>query len=230
MEHPFGRQEQAENAVVPIDPLDTSLYFVMQSTCCEQATEDNVMDAKTARETLRYADGARRRARRDVGIAWFPLALFGTLTLASIAVARPASSAQTYWLIAGPLGGVAVAVYAYRRRSALGIEGRALWYVVTAAALMVAALGSAWLAGPIGLPWLVRFGPPLVVAAGYIAFAWIERNLVVAIVAAGLLVVTGAMALLKLSSADAGIALTLLYGVAFVATGLALRFAWRTAA
>jgi hypothetical protein len=188
------------------------------------------MDAKTARETLRYADGARRRARRDVGIAWFPLALFGTLTLASIAVARPASSAQTYWLIAGPLGGVAVAVYAYRRGSALGIEGRAIWYVVTAAALMVAALGSAWLAGPIGLPWLARFGPPLVVAAGYIAFAWIERNLVVAIVAAALLVVTGAMALLQLSSADAGIALTLLYGVAFVATGLALRLAWRTPA
>jgi hypothetical protein len=184
------------------------------------------MDAKTAQETLLYADRARRRARRDVGIAWFPLVLFGTLTLASVAVARPASEAQTHWLIAGPLGGAAVALYAYRRGGQRGLEGRALGYVITAIALMLAALGSAWIAGPIGLPWLARFGPPLVVAVGYIAFAWIERNVAVAIVAAALLVVTGAMALVGLSSADAGIALTLLYGVAFVTTGLALRLAW----
>jgi hypothetical protein len=184
------------------------------------------MDASTAREALQYAEAARRRARQDVGIAWFPLVLFGTLTLASIAVARPASEAQTYWLIAGPIGGATVALYAYRRGGQRGVEGRAVWYVITAIALMLAALGSAWIAGPIGLPWLARFGPPLVVAAGYIAFARIERSFVVAIVAAALLVVTGAMALLGLSSADAGIALTLLYGVAFVTTGLALRLAW----
>jgi hypothetical protein len=98
--------------------------------------------------------------------------------------------------------------------------------VITAITLILAALGSAWIAGPIGLPWLARFGPPLIVAAGYIAFAWIERNVAVAIVAAALLVVTAAMALLGLSSADAGIALTLLYGVAFATTGLAVRLAW----
>jgi hypothetical protein len=85
------------------------------------------MDAKNAREALLYGDHLRRRARRDVGIAWFPLVLFGTLTLASVAVARPASEAQTYWLIAGPLGGAAVGLHAYRRggsgASKVGLSG-----------------------------------------------------------------------------------------------------------
>jgi hypothetical protein len=158
---------------------------------------------------------------------WLPLILFGTLTLASVVVARPASEFQSYWLIAGPVGGLLMGIYAYRQGRERGIEGPSLRYVLAAVELMLLALASAWivawLLGPFDATWQTRFGPAVVVAAGYLAFAWLERNVAVAAVAVALLAVIVVIAAIRPPHPWTDAMLTALYGVALIASGLGLR-------
>ena len=185
------------------------------------------MEVREARESLGYAAIIRRRARNDATAMWLPLLLFGTLTLASVVIARPASAFQSYWLIAGPVGGLLIGIYAYRQGRERGIEGPSVRYVVAAVELMLLALASAWitawLVGGYDATWQTRFGPAVVVAAGYLAFAWLERNIAVAGVAVALLVATVVMAAIRPAHPWTDAMLTVLYGVALVASGLGLR-------
>lgn len=158
---------------------------------------------------------------------WLPLLLFGTLILASVLVARPASEFESYWLIAGPLGGLLIGVVAYRQGSERGIEGPSLRYAVVAVELMLMALASAWtmswITGGFDGTWQTRFGPAVVMAAGYVAFAWLERNVVVAGAAAALLATIAVVALIRPPHPWTDAMLTVLYGVALVTAGLGLR-------
>ena len=181
------------------------------------------MDVREAQESLDYAAAAGHRAHRDVTATWLPLVLFGTLTLASVAVARPASQMQSYWLIAGPLGGLVIGGYAYWQGRRRGIEGPSLRYVLAAVELMVLALASAWIVGPFDGTWQTRFGPAVVVAAGYLAFAWLERNIAIAGVAVGLLAAIVVLAGLRPVHPWTDAMLTVLYGVALIASGAGLR-------
>ena len=185
------------------------------------------MDVHEAQESLGYAAVVRRRARGDATAMWLPLLLFGTLTLATVVVARPASEFQSYWLIAGPLGGLVIGIFAYRQGRERGIEGPSLRYVVAAVELMLLALATSWittwLAGGYEATWQLRFGPAIVVAAGYLAFAWLERNVVVAAVAVALLAAIVVMAAIRPPHPWTDAMLTVLYGVALIASGLGLR-------
>jgi hypothetical protein len=185
------------------------------------------MDVREAQASLGYAAAIRRRARTDATAMWLPLLLFGTLTLASVVVARPASEFQSYWLIAGPLGGLVIGIYGYRQGRERGLEGPSLRYVVAAVELMLLALASAWitawLVGRYDATWQTRFGPALVVAAGYLGFAWLERNIAVACVAIALLVAIVVMAVIRPPHPWTDAMLTVLYGVALIASGLGLR-------
>jgi hypothetical protein len=185
------------------------------------------VDAQEALESLDYAAAVRKRARRDAAAMWLPLLLFGTLTLASVVVARPASEFQSYWLIAGPLGGLLIGTYAYRRGRQRGLEGPSLRYVVAAVELMLLALASAWImaliVGPFDGTWQLRFGPAIVVAAGYLGFAWLERSIAVAGVAIALLLSIVVMAAIRPPHPWTDAMLTVLYGVALIASGLGLR-------
>jgi hypothetical protein len=185
------------------------------------------VDVHEAQESLGYAAAVRRRARNDATAMWLPLLLFGTLTLATVAVARPASAFQSYWLIAGPFGGLILGIYAYRQGRERGIEGPSLRYVLAAVELMLLALATswitAWLAGGYEATWQMRFGPAIVVAAGYMAFAWLERNVAVAGVSVALLVAIVVMAAIRPAHPWTDAMLTVLYGVALVASGLGLR-------
>ena len=185
------------------------------------------MEVREAQESLGYAAAARRRARHDATAMWLPLLLFRTLTLASVVVARPASAFQSYWLIAGPLGGLAIGIYAYRQGRQRGIEGPSLRYVLAAVELMLLALASAWITAWLGggydATWQTRFGPAVVVAAGYLAFAWLERNIAVAGVAVALLAAIAVMAAIRPPHPWTDAMLTVLYGVVLIASGLGLR-------
>jgi hypothetical protein len=185
------------------------------------------MDVHDAQESLLYAAAVRRRARNHATAMWLPLLLFGTLTVASVVVARPASEFQSYWLMAGPLGGLVVGIFAYRQGRERGLEGPSLRYVVAAVELMLLALASAWITawfvGGYDATWQTRFGPALVVAAGYLAFAWLERNIAVAGVAVALLAAVVVMAAIRPPHPWTDAMLTVLYGVALIASGLGLR-------
>ena len=185
------------------------------------------MDVREARESLGYAAIIRRRARNDATAMWLPLLLFGTLTLASVVIARPASAFQSYWLMAGPVGGLLLGIYAYRHGRQRGIDGPSLRYVGAAVELMLFALASAWitawLVGGYDATWQSRFGPAVVVVAGYLAFAWLERNIAVAGVAVALLVAIIVMAAFRPSHPWTDAMLTVLYGVALIASGIGLR-------
>ncbi len=185
------------------------------------------MDVREAQDALGYAAAVRRRARSDATAMWLPMVLFGTLTLASVVVARRASEFQSLWLMAGPLGGLIIGIFAYRRGRERGIEGPSLRYVVAAVELMLLALATAWitsaLVGGYDATWQTRFGPAIVIAAGYLAFAWLERNIAVAAVAVALIASIIVMAAIRPPHPWTDAMLTVLCGVALIASGIGLR-------
>jgi hypothetical protein len=166
--------------------------------------------------TLDELDRVRKQTRAAVHPAWFPLLLFGVLGLASIPFGFIADGVGTglFWLVAGPAGGFACAHY-YRDRAftlGAGVRGRA--YTVLGVILFVAA----WLAGFVTES---AAGPMLVVALGYIGFAWLDRSWPTAAVAA----VLGVSAVVVVATGvdHADIILALVFGLGFTATGLLLR-------
>jgi hypothetical protein len=166
--------------------------------------------------TLAELDRVRQRTRAAVHPAWFPLLTFGLLGLASIPFRFIGDGLGTglFWLVAGPAGGFACAHY-YRDRAVTlgaGVRGRA--YTVLGVVLFVAA----WVAG---FATQSAAGPMIVVALGYLGFAYLDRSWPVAAVAT----VLGVTAVI-VAATDPGygdIVLALVFGVAFSATGLLLR-------
>ena len=96
-------------------------------------------------------------------------------------------------------------------------------YILVAVELMVLALASAWIVGPSDGTWQTRFGPAIVVAAGFIGFAWLERSLTIAVVAVALLAAIVVLAVVRPPHPWTDAMLTVLYGVALIASGIGLR-------
>ena len=84
------------------------------------------LSPRQADETLAELGGLRRRTRRAVGTLWFPLVLFGSLTLLEIpfelAVGPPVIA--VFWLVAGPVGCVLVGHHLRREGRLRGMTGR----------------------------------------------------------------------------------------------------------
>lgn len=166
--------------------------------------------------TLEELERVRHHTRAAVHSAWFPLVVFGLLGLASTPFSRLGDGAGIglFWLVAGPAGGFATAHY-YRRRAIVlgaGVRGRA--YIALGVTLFV----TAWLAGFVTES---AWGPMLVVALGYLGFARLDRSWPTAVVA-GLLGVAAVVVALT-DPAHGDIVLSLVFGLAFTATGLVLR-------
>jgi hypothetical protein len=166
--------------------------------------------------TLDELERVRKRTRAAVHPAWFPLLIFGVIGLVSIPFGFIGDGIGTglFWLVAGPAGGFACAHY-YRNRAyslGAGVRGRA--YTVLGVMLFV----SAWVAGFVTQS---AAGPMLVVAVGYIAFAWLDRSWPTAAVAT---VLGGAAVIVVATGAEhADIILALVFGLGFSVTGLLLR-------
>jgi hypothetical protein len=179
------------------------------------------MQAGEALDTLLSTDYVRRRTRQAIRAMWLPPTLFGALILLSLSLVgtRGVGPTTIYWLIAGPLGCLAVYLYYRERERRRGVGGDVLPEVVVAAALFVAAAlltGAGgflhgpflwWLYSPqvgwglpvLGIVTIPPVGAPIAVTLGYAILALLKRSprllilaitLGVAIFAVGFVVLT----------------------------------------
>lgn len=168
---------------------------------------------------LREIDDIRCRTRRDTHPFWFPLVLFGALSI----LATPfcgigdGTGISLFWAVAGPVGGAVTAFYYRRHELHLGAGVSGVPYVLIALFIMA----GAFLLGSQGSGTVSSAGPMAVVAIGYLGFARLERSWNVAFVAAGMLAVTVVVALANVQH-DCEV-LSATFGGAFLLTGLSLR-------
>jgi len=181
---------------------------------------DDEMRPAEAASLLEQAEHRRERAQADLDAFWFPLVLFGSLSMvaAGLSLAVGLDSLGLFWLVAGPGGGALTARHYIRRGRRLGV-GRVGWpYVAVSAALMI----GAFLTGGLGTGLVQELGPVSCVACCYLGFAWIERSVAVACVALGMGGVIAALALLQ---PPATVELALLgTGALMLTSGLFVRY------
>jgi hypothetical protein len=178
-----------------------------------------IMDANNAHDTIQEVGRVQRRTRASLDGLWFPLVLFGVLTILSAGVVAVLDEAALalYWLVAGIGGGAACAWHAWRQEQSTGVGRSGTPYAVTAGLLIVGALGM----GALGSGDLQIAGPPLAISLAYLVFAYLERSVALAVtaIALGVLAVT-----LTLSDvAQPTLWLAVGYGTAFLAFGLVAR-------
>jgi len=146
------------------------------------------------------AQTQRRRARADLRAEWFPLLVFGILTLVSAPLYAQQLSfgpstvpwVDLYWLVAGSFGYIAVARYYRRREAELGIGSSVAPYVWVGLGLFLFTFG---LLNPFlfAVPfagmalftfgvWLIPgFAPIVAIGAGLLVLARVERSVSLAV-------------------------------------------------
>lgn len=174
---------------------------------------------REAAATLEHLEAVRHRTRRQLQSFWFPMALFGAITLLSLPFAPIADGigAAVFWAVAAPAGVAAIAVHYHRREKRLGASQPAAPYLVTAAAMTV---------GAFLLPFLApeparEVASAFAIAAGYFAFAWIERRAQLAWLA--LLMAGAAAAAIVVDVEYGGLIAWGVIGAGLLAAGLHLR-------
>ncbi len=183
------------------------------------------MQEREAAELLDSVARVRRRTRLSMSALWFPLVVFGSLTLVSAVVSWQVSADAlgAYWLVAAPVGSVATSLFYRRRERRVGLEMPARPAVLAVAVILLGAFGSGALGGVLGAETLAAVGPPLSVSAGYLMFARLERSLPLGAVAVALAVTALGVVAAGTTPEDATTVLAVVYGLAFVVTGLAYR-------
>ena len=183
------------------------------------------MQARDAAETLDQVDRLRREAhRRSRGSPdqlWLPFMLFGALVLATPVVEAMwgGRSVGIYWAVAGPLGAILCGWYYRLRERRVGLEVPALPYVLVSAGIVVGSMILGWVGGVSGssLAWM---GPLLIVSAGYVIFAWLDRSSALALLAIALAAVVIALYVSPLDDQTASVTAALTFGGVLLATGL----------
>lgn len=171
------------------------------------------MEQRLAAGTLDQLTDVRRSARTDLQAFWFPLVVFGSLTIlsAGVVVAAGVEALSAYWPLAGVAGGALTSWHYHRREQRLGLQGPAAPYIATAGAILVGAMLAGALGSRVGPGLAGAVGPALVVAAG---------------LAAVLLALGVAVALWGPDVEAATVVLAVSSGAVLLATGLAQR--WST--
>lgn len=183
------------------------------------------MQAEQASESLQLVEELQRRTRSTLKVVWFPLVVFGVLFLASapLVALSPGPAIGAYWAVAGSAGGITVGRYYRRREQTLGLEGPWVPYVVTAIAIMVGCFVAVAVGRSLDSEIILAIGPSLVVSAGYVVFSLLDRDARLGAVAVGLAAVSVGLAATGWDPQRLAAALAVIYGGAFVATGLAYR-------
>jgi positive regulator of sigma E activity len=177
------------------------------------------MEPQAISETLQEIDTLRRETRSALQSFWFPLVLFGALTLVAAPLCRVDDGAALglFWALAGPAGAIAVGAFYARRDNDIGLSRPAWPYILAAIGLM---------AGAFLLPLftsghLQEVVSTFAVAAGYLGFAVIERDARLAGVAAVLAAVP--LVVLAVAPEVACTATAAATGSVLLASGLSFR-------
>jgi hypothetical protein len=181
--------------------------------------------ADGASQLLDEVAEVRRRTRSHLQSFWFPMTLFGALTLLSgpFTLIADGAGVAWFWCVAGPLGGAMIGIYYRNRERRLGVASPALPYVVTAVAMM---------AGAFILPAVVT-GPAQAVvstysiAIGYVVFGALERSRMLA--AVGVLLAVVPTVVIATDTTDPGLVVALLTGAVMLASGMIRRQVERVA-
>jgi hypothetical protein len=185
------------------------------------------MDARSAAETLQEVDHLRRQTRRQSRTGaeqlWLPLVLFGALVLVTpvVEAAWGGRAVGIYWAVAAPAGALLCGRYYRKREHRVGLEIPALPYLLVSAGIVLGSLALGWIGG-LADSQLAWVGPPLVVSAGYLIFAWLDRSAVLAVFAAALAAVVLGLYVSPIDDETAGVAATLSFGGIFLLAGLFL--------
>lgn len=199
------------------------------------------MQRGEAAEMLGETEAVRRATRSARGGVWFPLVLFGALTLLALPLyggGLGAFAADFFWMLAGPAGYVAVVMFHRRRETRTGVGAPILPYVIVGIALLLVGMGLVGLPIPPVIPLAFAhlssgFGPLVAIALGLLVLAWVERSLSLALFAlvqgtvaalAGLSIVNNP---LGLSGGTPQVANAAVIGLGLVGAGLVARAAER---
>ncbi len=161
----------------------------------------------------------RSRTRYHLQSYWFPVTLFGAITLLSAPFTLIGDGAAVgwFWCVAGPSGGALISFYYRNRECRLGVGGPALPYILTGVGMM---------AGAFLLPAIIT-GPAQAsvssfsIAIGYVVIGLLERSRMLA--AVGLLIAAVATVVIVADVAAPGMVTALLTGAIMLATGMIRR-------
>lgn len=180
------------------------------------------MNSQDADAVLADTRSIRERTRSSLPGMWFPLVLFGALSLASAAVSwRDGGAALgVYWLIAAPVGSIATTIFYRRAEHRIGLEAPVLPTLVGVAVILVGCFGAGMLGALLDAPTLSAAGPPLAVSTGYLIFAWINRSAAIAVTAFVLAALDVALVATNATADTLATVLSAFYGAAFLGIGL----------
>lgn len=142
---------------------------------------------------------------------------------ASVVALAGGEALAVYWPIVGTADGVLTGWHYHRHQRRTGVEGPAAPYIVIAASVLVGATLVGWMGSGADSQLAAAVGPALVVAAGYLAFAWLERSPTLAALASVLAALALVLAFSGIDGEPATVILALATGVASVGIGLACR-------
>ena len=134
------------------------------------------MERANTKQLIGDIEKQRGHARKALGVYWFPLVVFGGIALFGALVTATNAPLVLFalWIAAWPSGMVATAIYYARRAHSIGLSATPLPFIVTGLCLGIGAGLLGWL----GRDTTLRSaGPLLVIGAGYLVFAWLQRSL-----------------------------------------------------
>ena len=177
------------------------------------------MRPEEAAAKLREIDTVRRHTRGVLRSFWFPLVVFGPLMLISgvLALFAEGPVIGLFWAVAGLAGSVAVCLHYRNRESRLGLSSSPLPYVL----VMVAMLAGAFILPALTSGELRGVVSMFAIAAGYLVFAALDRELWLVWLAFALALVP--LSLLSAAPDLAAPGSGVILGAAFLGTGIVLR-------
>ena len=173
-----------------------------------------------AEALLSQVEGVQRKTREDANPVWFPLILFGILSLASapFGFIEDGKGLGFFWIIAGPAGSALTGWYMTRHDRRLGLHKPGWAQLITAAALIITAFAVVDEGIGHDSEVLTATGPFFVVAAAYAVFAWLSRSALVARLSATMLLIAIVLSLWLPNGAE--VIGSALLGVATLASGV----------
>jgi hypothetical protein len=133
------------------------------------------MEQANAQQLIGEVENQRGRARKALGGYWFPLVLFGGLPLVAALTLELGAPERilALWIVAAPAGIVATSIYYGRRAHRIGLSSPPVPFILTGLGIAVGASLLGWLGRDSAIGYA---GPMLVIGAGYLVFAWLQRS------------------------------------------------------